>query len=106
MKCIPDGLEIQITVTNTGRVSGKESVQVYVGAPSGGLDKPLRELKGFAKTGVLAPGQKEVLVFHMKNDELASFNENTSSWETAKGKYTIQFGASVEDIRVQRTIKL
>ena len=106
VKCIPDGLEIQITVTNTGRVSGKESVQVYVGAPSGGLDKPLRELKGFAKTGVLAPGQKEVLVFHMKNDELASFNENTSSWETAKGKYTIQFGASVEDIRVQRTIKL
>lgn len=106
VKCVPDGLEIQITVTNTGCVSGKESVQVYVGAPSGGLDKPLRELKGFAKTGELAPGQKETLVLRLKNDELASFNESTSSWETAQGKYTIQFGANVEDIRAQRTIKL
>ena len=106
VKCVPDGFEIQVTVMNTGRVAGREIVQLYVNAPLGGLDKPLRELKGFAKTGELAPGQKETLVFRLKNDGLASFNESASSWEISHGKYEILFGASVEDIRVQKTIRL
>ena len=106
VKCVSDGLEIQITVMNTGSAAGREVVQLYVSAPSGGLDKPLRELKGFAKTGELAPGQKETLVIRLKNDELASFNEAVSSWEIAHGKYEILFGASVEDIRAQKSIRL
>jgi beta-glucosidase len=74
-------------------------VQLYVSAPAGGLDKPARELKAFAKTKELQPKQSETLTMKVSLYDLASYNEATQSWESAPGKYTIGFGANVEDIR-------
>ena len=93
--------EFQITVKNTGKVAGKEAVQAYVSAPAGGLEKPVRELKAFAKTRTLAPGESETLTMKVTEYDLASFNDVTSAWETAKGSYKVLFGASVEDIRCE-----
>ena len=95
-----------VTVKNTGKVAGKEIVEVYVTAPDGGLVKPARELKAFAKTRELKPGESETLTMKVDTYALASFNEATSAWETAKGVYTAQFGASVEDIRGKVSFKL
>ena len=94
-----DGFTASITVTNTGSVAGKEAVQLYVSAPAGGLDKPARELKAFAKTRELRPGESQTLSMSVSAYDLASFNEALSRWETAAGSYQILFGASVEDIR-------
>ena len=94
-----DGFKATVTVTNTGSVAGKETVQLYVTAPSGGLEKPALELKAFAKTGLLAPGQSETLTMNFLAYDLASFNEDASAWETAAGQYQAKFGASVTDIR-------
>ena len=99
VKATKDGLTASITVTNTGKRAGKEVVELYVSAPSGGLDKPARELKSFAKTRELQPNQSETLTMKLSLYDLASFNEDTQSWETAAGKYTFGFGANVEDIR-------
>lgn len=99
VKATKDGLTASITVTNTGNVAGKEVVQLYVSAPAGGLDKPARELKAFAKTKELQPKQSETLTMKVSLYDLASYNEATQSWESAPGKYTIGFGANVEDIR-------
>lgn len=99
VKAVKDGFEASIVVTNTGKVAGKESVQLYVSAPAGGLDKPACELKSFNKTKKLNPGESETLTFKVDNYTLASFNTALSQWETAAGKYTITFGASVEDPR-------
>ena len=99
VKAGKDGFTASVTVTNTGSVPGREAVQLYVGAPAGGLEKPLRELKSFAKTRLLQPGESQVLAFTVDNYSLASFNEKTSSWETAAGTYQLLFAASVEDIR-------
>lgn len=99
-------IEARITVKNTGSVPGREVVQLYVSAPSGGLEKPVRELKAFAKTGLLAPGKKETLVLRLSPYDLASYNEATSAWETAAGKYEFLFGASVEDIRATAAARL
>lgn len=92
-------VEVSVRIKNVGSVSGREAVQFYVCAPSGGLEKPSRELKAFAKTGELAPGQSELLTVRIGPYTLASFNPATSSWETASGRYELLVGASVEDIR-------
>jgi len=99
VKATADGFTASVTVTNTGSVAGKEVVELYVSAPAGGLEKPARELKAFGKTKELKPGESQTLTLKVSAYELASFNEAASAWETAAGKYNVQFGASVEDIR-------
>ena len=105
VKAGKDGFTASITVTNTGSVAGKEAVQLYVSAPAGGLDKPARELKAFAKTKLLQPGESQTLTMMVPAYDLASFNEALSRWETAAGTYQVQFGASVEDIRGKASYK-
>ena len=100
------GFTACITVTNTGKVAGREVVELYVAAPAGGLEKPARELKAFAKTKLLAPGESETLTMKVSAYELASFNEEHSAWETAAGSYQVMVGASVTDIRATVSCKL
>ena len=99
VKAGKEGFTATITVTNTGKVAGREVVELYVAAPAGGLEKPARELKAFAKTKMLAPGQSETVTMKVSAYEMASFNEEHSAWETAAGTYQVLFGASVTDIR-------
>ena len=95
-----------VTVTNTGKVAGKEVVELYVKAPDGGLVKPERELKAFAKTKELAPGESQTLSMTVTPYDLASYNEETVAWETAAGTYSFQFGTDCERILAERTLKL
>ena len=106
VKASSDGFTASVTVTNTGSVAGKEIVEVYVSAPSGGLEKPSRELKAFGKTKSLAPGESQTLSFTVPAYDLASFNEAASAWQTAAGNYQVLFGASVADIRATGSFQL
>ncbi len=99
VKATADGFEASVTVTNQGKVAGKEVVEVYVHAPEGGLEKPDQELKAFGKTKLLAPGESQTLTFKVDAYSLASFNEATSAWEAPAGVYTVNFGASIQDLR-------
>ena len=106
VKAVKDGFTATVTVTNTGKVAGKEVVELYVSAPAGGLEKPARELKAFGKTRELKPGESQTLTLSVSAYELASFNEAASAWEAAAGNYTVAFGASVDDIRCTVPFKL
>ncbi|MBQ6730016.1 MAG: glycoside hydrolase family 3 C-terminal domain-containing protein [Bacteroidales bacterium] len=106
VKADKDGFTATLTVTNTGKVAGREVVELYVPAPSGGLEKPSRELKAYAKTKLLAPGESETLTMKVSAYDLASFNEEHSAWETAAGNYQVLFGASVTDIRCMASCKI
>jgi beta-glucosidase len=98
-----DGITASVTITNSGEVAGKEVVQLYLGAPRGGMDKPVRELKGFAKTGLLAPGTSETVDFVLQAGDLASFDESRSAWIADSGLYGIAIGSSSRDIRSTAT---
>ena len=101
-----DAVEVAVTIKNTGSVSGKEVAQVYVQAPKGRLEKPAQELKAFAKTRELQPGESQTLTMVIPVRDLASFDEAGSQWLTEAGTYTFRIGSSSRDIHATANIKL
>jgi len=65
---------------------GKEIVQLYVSAPQGNLDKPKKELKGFAKTRELSSGESQYVVISIKRSDLASYDDNLGDWIVDSGE--------------------
>lgn len=78
---------VAVDVKNTGKAAGKEVVQVYVAAPGKDMDKPARELKGFAKTRELQPGESQTVSVSIPYESLASFNEKEGCWQVEEGTY-------------------
>ena len=101
-----ESVEVQVTVKNTGSVSGKEVAQVYLCAPKGQLEKPMQELKGFAKTRELKPGESQTLTINIPIRLLASFDEAGSRWLLEAGTYTFAVGNSSRDIALTAPLKL
>ena len=99
-------VEVSVTVKNTGAMAGKEVAQVYVTAPKGRLEKPAQELKAFAKTRELQPGESQTLTMTIPVRDLASFDEAGSQWLTEAGTYTFRIGFSSRDIKASLPIAL
>ncbi|MBO4821412.1 MAG: glycoside hydrolase family 3 protein [Prevotella sp.] len=92
--------EVTVNVKNSGEHEGKEVVQLYVSAPDNkAANKPAKELKAFAKTKLLKPGESETVTLKVKTEDLASFDEEASAWVVAAGEYQFLVGASSQDIR-------
>lgn len=97
---------VSVSVTNTGNRPGKEVAEVYVTAPKGAIEKPEQELKAFAKTRTLQPGESQTLTMNIDKADLASFNTKQSAWVTDKGTYTFKVGASSRDIKGTATLSI
>lgn len=99
-KTIGDGenLTISIPVTNTGKVEGKEVVQLYIGDESASVLRPLKELKGFEKIS-LKPGEEKTVKFTVKPDDLKFYDDKAGDWRAEPGKFKAYIGSSSTDIR-------
>ena len=85
---------VSATVSNTGKYAGKEVVQVYVSCPQGKLDKPYQDLAGFAKTSLLESGASEAIEVRFDLRDIASYDEEKTSFVLEKGSYIIRVGNS------------
>lgn len=103
-----DTLTFKVSVTNTGKFSGKEVVQIYCGAPQGKLGKAARVLCGFAKTKELAPDETQELEISVRLETLASYDDsgvtgNRFCWVLEEGEYKFFVGTDVRS--AQETFK-
>ena len=100
-------IRVQVDVANTGKVyPGKEVVQVYVSAPAGKLDKPYQELRGFAKTGELRPGETQTLDIVIRAESLASYCPKCASWVLEAGDYVVRVGSDSRNTKAAAVITL
>ena len=97
---------VSVRVTNTGRVAGKESVQFYLAPVEPRIDRAVKELKGFAKTKLLRPGESEVLFTTLARRDFAYWDVLTHDWRVDAGRYELLVGASSVDIRGRAAVEI
>ncbi len=99
-------LTATVDVKNSGKVAGREVVQLYIGSPSGKLKKPAETLAAYGKTKLLKPGESQTVSFSIETKDFASFNETTSTWITETGAYSLKIGASSSNIKQTASFKI
>ncbi|MDP4209320.1 MAG: glycoside hydrolase family 3 C-terminal domain-containing protein [Bacteroidota bacterium] len=101
-----DSITVKVNLKNTGKAEGKEVVELYLSTPKTELEKPEEELKAFAKTKLLKPGESQELSLTINARALASFWSGLSAWVADKGEYEVRVGASSKDIRLKASFTL
>jgi beta-glucosidase len=100
-----DGVHVHVDVTNTGHVAGAEVVQVYVGQQKCSVERPVRELKGFAKVSLKA-GETQSVEVLLPRDSFSFWSPDQKGWTVEPGAFTIEAGASSRDIRCKDSIAI
>lgn len=90
--------KVNVTVQNTGPVFGKEVVQLYLQDVESSVERPLKELKGFAKVA-LNPGESKTVTITIDKRDLSFWSESENDWVAEPGMFNVYVGASHEDIR-------
>lgn len=108
LKVTPQGKKYiaTITVKNTGNKAGRQVAQLYVKSPANTHEMPVLELKAFAKTDLLQPGQSQKLTMEFSNYDLASFYLEDSAWKTISGTYTVEIGEDAETIKISTPLQI
>ena len=96
-------LTVQVDVTNSGSMAGKEVVQLYVADRETTMPRPVRELKGFEKVA-LAPGETKRVSFTLDKRAFAYYHEKMHGWYVESGAFDIEIGASSRDIRLSSEV--
>ena len=98
-------LTVTLDVKNTGKMEGKETVQLYVRDVVSSLPRPNKELKGFAKVS-LKPGEKKQVKIQIGKDELSYYDPAKHAWTAEKGEFEILVGSSSKDIKLKKSFTL
>jgi beta-glucosidase len=99
-----DTINISLNIKNIGEVSGKEVVQFYTEKINSTIERPLQELKAFAKTKLIKSGEDTRISVKIAIKELSYWDEKINNWSIENGSYTINAGASSRNIK--QTLKI
>ena len=99
----PRHYAVDVTVANAGARKGAEVVQVYVRDVAASIDRPAKELKGFARVE-LAPGQKDTVTVNLDERAFAFWDETKTAWKVEPGEFTIMAAASAQDVRLTKSV--
>lgn len=100
-----DQLQVSLTVSNTGKVTGKEVIQLYVADPESSVQRPIKELKAFDKIE-LKPGESKEVSFTLNKRDFSYYSKVYNRWLAESGKFEILVGSSSRDIRLQGSLML
>lgn len=98
-------LTVQVDITNTGSVPGKEILQLYVRDPQCSIPRPVKELKGFQKV-FCQPSETKTVEFTLNKRSFAYYNVEISDWYAESGIYEILIGAASNDIRLRGEVNV
>jgi beta-glucosidase len=82
-----------VDVTNSGGMAGEEIVQLYAGYKGSRVDRPVKDLKAFARVA-LAPGETRTVAFELAPAALAFYDARSAAWEIEEIEYTVHVGPS------------
>lgn len=97
---------VSLTVKNAGKTAGREIVELFVAAPQNGLMRAKRELKGFAKTKLLQPGEAQEVVFKLDKRSFAHYSVEDEDFVVAGGEYAVEISASLNDTRLSKKLAI
>lgn len=100
-----DTLTVSVDVTNIGRMSGKEVVQIYVAPPQDGIPRPVHELRAFEKVALRA-GETKTVTFELGSRAFAYWDKEMQDWYVADGDYVIEAGSSSRDIKYSKKVNV
>ena len=95
---------VSIDIINSGNCFGAEIIQLYIQDVECGVERPLKELKGFKKIK-LDPSEKKTITFELDHSNLSFFDEKNKCWKAEKGIFKILIGSSSRDIRLEGKVE-
>jgi hypothetical protein len=98
-----DLVRVSFRVTNIGKRAGAEVAQLYVAPINPPVVRPLKELKGFQKV-YLKAGESKKVTISLDRRSLAYYNDQSDTWDVARGAYGVLIGSSSQDIELQRIL--
>lgn len=98
-------LSFTVSVKNTGKRAGAETVQLYIHDVKSSVDRPYKELKGFQKV-YLQPGESKDVTITIDKDALSFYDENTASWKAEAGLFEALVGNAADNLKLKKTFEL
>lgn len=100
-----ESLTVQLKVKNTGKVAGKEVVQLYVREDRPVVSRPDKELKAFTKVA-LEPGEEKTVSFTLKPRDFAYYNTSLHRWSVNPGRFDILVGSSSRNLPLRKHVEV
>ncbi|MEJ2053381.1 MAG: glycoside hydrolase family 3 C-terminal domain-containing protein, partial [Calditrichaceae bacterium] len=100
-----DNLIVTVDIKNSGKLTGAETVQLYIEDVESSVQRPVKELKGFEKI-ILKPGESKIVEMVLSKEDFSFWNPGTQNWYAEKGRFKIHIGSSSADIKLSKEVIL